>query len=115
MKVKGKHNSEHYIWGDKCDSWVMSDNEELSVKMESMPAGTKEKLHFHTIARQFFFIIKGTATFYIDSTSEIVNEQKGILIPPKTAHYIANNTNEPIDFLVISQPSTNNDRTTIEY
>ncbi|OFY48724.1 MAG: cupin [Bacteroidetes bacterium GWF2_41_31] len=110
-----KYMAEHYLWGDHCDCWVLADTEELSIKQESMPSGAKEKLHFHTYAQQFFFILKGTATFYIDSTSEIVNEQKGILIPPKTAHYIANNTNEPIDFLVISQPSTNNDRTTIEY
>jgi len=110
-----KYTAEHYFWGDNCDSWVLADTEELSVKQESMPSGAKEKLHFHTNAQQFFFILKGTATFYLDNTTEIVNEQKGLLIPPKTKHYIANRTNEQLDFLVISQPSTNNDRTTIEY
>jgi len=110
-----KYTAEHYLWGDNCDCWVLVDTEELSVKQESMPSGAKEKLHFHTYAQQFFFILKGTATFYLDNISEIVNEQKGLIILPKTEHYIANNTNERLDFLVISQPSTNNDRTTIEY
>ena len=113
MKVKGKHNSEHYIWGDKCDSWVMSDNEELSVKMESMPAGTKEKLHFHTIARQFFFIIKGTATFYIENVKQVVNKQQGINIEPGSRHFISNESESRIEFLVVSQPTTNNDRTVL--
>ncbi len=42
------------------------------------------------------------------------NRTKGILIQPKTKHYIANETNERLHFLVISQPTTNNDRTTIK-
>ena len=46
--------------------------------------------------------------------SIIINEQKGILIQPKTKHFIANETTEQLDFLVISQPTTNNDRTTID-
>lgn len=113
-KVIDKQTSEHYTWGQDCDSWVLNDTEELSVKQELMPSGTKEKLHFHTKAQQFFFILKGTATFYIDEKKEIVAEQKGIAIQAKTAHFIANETEEDLEFLVISQPSTNNDRTTID-
>lgn len=116
MKINiDKHTAVHYLWGDNCDSWVLADTEELSVKQESMPSGAKKKLHFHTNAQQFFFILKGTATFYIDHNIEIVTEQEGLRIPPKTKHYIANKTNERLDFLVISQPSTNNDRITFEY
>ncbi len=44
----------------------------------------------------------------------IVEEQQGLHIQPKTEHYIANETNEAIAFLVISQPSTNSDRTVVE-
>ena len=79
-----------------------------------MPAGTREKLHFHTHAQQFFFILKGTATFYLDNEKLSVAEQKGLQIRPKAKHYIANETNERLDFLVISQPTTNYDRTNIQ-
>jgi mannose-6-phosphate isomerase-like protein (cupin superfamily) len=71
-------------------------------------------LHFHTNAQQFFYILKGCATFYLEENKIVVTEQKGILINPKTKHFIANETAEQLDFLVISQPTTNNDRTTIE-
>ena len=113
-KIINKETAEHYLWGDKCDSWVLTDTVGLSVKQESMPSGTREKLHFHSNAQQFFFILKGVATFYIDEAKIIVEEYNGILIQPKSQHFIANKTDEQLDFLVISQPTTNDDRTIIE-
>jgi mannose-6-phosphate isomerase-like protein (cupin superfamily) len=113
-KVIEKETAEHYLWGDNCDSWVLADTEGLSVKQERMPSGTKEQLHFHINAQQFFFILKGIATFYIEEEKTIVAEHKGVLIKPGTKHFIANESNQQLDFLVISQPTTNNDRTTLE-
>ena len=113
-KIIDRQTAEHYLWGDNCNSWVLADTAGLSVKQESMPSGTKEKLHFHTNAQQFFFILKGSATFYLEDSKIILTEQKGLLIQSKTKHFIANETSEQLEFLVISQPTTNNDRTTIE-
>jgi mannose-6-phosphate isomerase-like protein (cupin superfamily) len=104
----------HYLWGDNCDSWVLVDSAGLSVKQELMPGDTREKLHFHSHAQQFFFILKGKATFYPESEKIVVGEQTGLLIKPGTRHYIANETNDALEFLVISQPTTNQDRTTLE-
>src|SRR5680860_326481 len=109
-----KENSKSYKWGDNCDSWIFVDEENLSVKLESMPSRTREKLHFHSKAQQFFYILKGRATFYLMDKTELINENQGILIDTQMEHYIANETEKPLDFLVISQPTTNNDRTTIE-
>ncbi len=113
-KIINKQTAEHYLWGDNCDSWVLANTVGLSVKQESMPSLTREKLHFHDNAQQFFYILKGSATFYLNDIKTIITEQKGILIEPKIKHYIANESNEQLDFLVISQPTTNNDRATIE-
>lgn len=79
-----------------------------------MPAGTKEKLHFHSRAQQIFLILKGNATFYYDDKKEIIPEQQGILITAMTKHYIANDTLEPLEFLVVSQPDMKHDRINIE-
>jgi mannose-6-phosphate isomerase-like protein (cupin superfamily) len=113
-KIIDKQTAKHYLWGNNCDSWILADTEGLSVKQENMPAGTREKLHFHKGAQQFFFILKGSATFYIDDEKKVATENEGVLIKAKVRHYIANETQDRIEFLVISQPSTNNDRTTIE-
>jgi mannose-6-phosphate isomerase-like protein (cupin superfamily) len=93
-KIIDKQTAEQYLWGDNCDSWVLADTVGLSVKQENMPSSTREKLHLHNNAQQFFYILKGSATFYLNDVKTIVTEQKGILIEPKTKHYIANETNE---------------------
>lgn len=108
-----KQTAEHYKWGDQCESWILLNSIGLSVKQEQMPTGTKEKLHFHKQAQQFFFILKGTATFYLNNEKVVVAEQKGLYIQPMTNHLISNEANEILEFLVISQPSTTDDRTTI--
>lgn len=105
-----KTNSNHYKWGENCDAWNLVANENLSVKLEKMPPGTKEKLHFHKKAQQFFFVLKGEAVFYIDGKKEIISEKEGILINPGAQHFVANETEKELEFLVVSQPSTNSDR-----
>lgn len=108
-----KTNTTHYQWGNACDSWIHLDSPSLSVKQELMPPGTKEKKHFHTIAQQFFFILKGEAAFYVDEETLKVKAGQGLSILPHCKHFIANEGNEDLEFLVISNPSTNNDRTEI--
>lgn len=108
-----KTNALHYLWGNNCDSWVLNDTSGLSVKLESMPPNTKELLHYHEQAQQFFFIIKGTAAFYIDAQKHNLNALQGITVQSGFQHFIANESEETLEFLVISQPSTNNDRITV--
>lgn len=105
-----KENATHYTWGSNCSSWVLNDAASLSVKQERMPAGAREQLHYHQQASQFFFMLKGVATFYIDDERIEVKEQEGISIIHNRKHFVVNNSNEDIEFLVISQPSTLNDR-----
>ncbi|WP_228413727.1 hypothetical protein [Chryseobacterium sp. CH21] len=52
--IHSKENSEHYIWGNQCDSWILKNTHNLSIKQEKVPAGTSEKLHYHKVAEQFF-------------------------------------------------------------
>jgi mannose-6-phosphate isomerase-like protein (cupin superfamily) len=111
--IQSKNNSEHYIWGNNCDSWILKDSQTLSIKQEIMPYGTAEKLHFHEKAEQFFYILKGEAVFYINEEMFSVKTGESITILPKSKHYISNESDENLEFLVISNPSTNNDRTEV--
>ena len=108
--IKTKQNSEHYFWGEKCDSWVFHQSKNLVVKNEIMPPKTSEKLHFHEFAQQFFYILKGIATFYINEEKFLVKEKQGISILPMQKHFIANENAEILEFLVISSSPTENDR-----
>lgn len=109
-KVSIQAPLKHYQWGNACDGWNLADNAALSVKQERMPAGTAEALHYHQFAQQFFFILKGTATFEIEGETIIVNEQEGIHIQAGKKHRISNTTASAIEFILSSQPSTEADR-----
>jgi mannose-6-phosphate isomerase-like protein (cupin superfamily) len=100
----------HYKWGNDCDGWVLVDTENLSVKQERMPSQTSEALHYHEKAQQFFFILKGIATFEVEEESFTVQPGEGFHIEAMQKHRIINNTAEDIEFILSSQPSTNNDR-----
>jgi mannose-6-phosphate isomerase-like protein (cupin superfamily) len=82
--IKSKNNSEHYIWGNNCDSWVLKASANLSVKQEIMPSGTSERLHFHENAEQFFYILKGEAVFYSNQEKFSLKTGESISILPKS-------------------------------
>ena len=65
----------HYKWGSDCDGWNLVDEETFSVKQELMPAGTKEVNHYHQTDQQFFYILKGKATFGIEDS--IIERNEG--------------------------------------
>lgn len=109
-KITNKETARVYTWGENCKSFVLLDTKDLSVKQEVMPPNTKEKLHFHSKAQQFFYILKGEALFYLEKELITIKQQEGIHIKPGTKHFIENRTNSEIEFLVISQPDTTHDR-----
>ncbi|SRR6266498_1172380 len=110
QKVSKYEPLNHYIWGDNCEGWVLVDTETLSVKQELMPPQTAETLHYHERAQQFFFILKGIATFEVEEQGFTVHAGQGIHIEARKKHRIINNTGEDLEFILSSQPSTNNDR-----
>ncbi|OYU95497.1 MAG: cupin [Bacteroidetes bacterium B1(2017)] len=109
-----KENALGYVWGEACFSWVLADSKELSIKQEVMPAHTKEQWHFHELATQFFYILKGQATFYLEGEVLVLNPNDGIPVGNTKKHYIANEGIEDLEFLVISEPNTQQDRINIE-
>lgn len=112
--IHSKENSEHYIWGNQCDSWILKNTQALTVKQEKMPAGTSEKLHYHEMAEQFFYILQGEAVFFINEEKFWVKQNESISIPPRAKHFISNESEAEIEFLVISNPPTDYDRIEIK-
>ncbi len=109
-KIINKENADSYIWGSNCLSYVLSMSDEISIKQELMPIGSKEQLHFHQKSNQFFYILKGQVTFYLEEEIFILNPNDGLSVSKNNKHFIANESHDEIEFLVISQPNTNNDR-----
>lgn len=105
-----KDSAEHYTWGDHCDGWHLVKTPGLSVIHERMPPGAAEVRHMHNAARQFFFVLSGTATLEVAGRIEVLGPQQGLEIAPHEPHQMRNASHEPIEFLVISQPSSHGDR-----
>ena len=103
---KTRKNSKHYKWGNNCSGWHLVESKKLSVIEELMPPKTQEKKHFHNFSQQFFKITSGKATFEIDDKIIEIEKGNGIHIPPKTAHRIMNEQDKNLEFIVISEPST---------
>jgi mannose-6-phosphate isomerase-like protein (cupin superfamily) len=111
MKPTSKYKPlKHYIWGNDCDGWTLVDEEGLSVKQEQMPGGASELKHYHRYAQQYFYVLKGEAQFEVEDDLIDVCTGEGILIEAGKKHRIINNTSEALEFILCSQPSTNNDR-----
>lgn len=105
-----KATAEHYVWGQNCDGWHLVKRDDLSIIHERMPVGTAEVRHYHQVARQFFFILSGTATLDVNGQLETLTVGQGVEVPPQTPHHIFNPADQPVEFLVISHPTTRGDR-----
>lgn len=105
-----KHNAEHYRWGRKCDGWHLVKNSALSVIHERMPANTSEVRHYHQYAQQFFFVLSGNATLEVNGERIILSPLEGFEVPPYIPHQMFNESNNEVEFLVISQPTSKGDR-----
>jgi mannose-6-phosphate isomerase-like protein (cupin superfamily) len=102
----------HYTWGAACDGWHLVRQEKLSVIEERMPPGAAEVLHYHQDSHQFFCILAGEAVMEAQGRTIALARGQGLHIPPGTPHQIKNSSNQPVDFLVISQPPSHGDRLT---
>ena len=115
MNPVSKYQSlKHYQWGSDCDGWNLVDEDSLSVKQELMPAGAKEEKHYHQAAQQFFYILRGKATFEIEDSTIEINKGEGLQIEAGKKHRILNEGNEDLEFILCSQPSTKSDRINCE-
>ncbi|GAB3989345.1 cupin domain-containing protein [Spirosoma daeguense] len=104
------NTAEHYTWGNGCDGWHLVKSDALSIIQERMPSGTSEVKHYHKKARQFFFILAGTATMEVGDKTLRLSPFEGIEIPPLIAHQMRNDSQDELIFTVTSTPKSHGDR-----
>lgn len=113
-RLKGQYGSgEHYHWGSASEGWHLLDRADLSVIRERSPAGDRERRHYHSKARQFFYILEGRAVLEVDGTRVELGPGQGLEIPPGTRHQFMNESDADVTFLVISSPRAHGDRTDV--
>ena len=110
LTAVSRENAEHYRWGVDCDGWHLVKGKELSVIEEFMPPGSAEIRHYHERCQQFFYILTGEVLMEINGENVLIPAGCGVRILPGTRHQIRNPSSSPVRFLVISQPSSRDDR-----
>src|SRR5688500_19392762 len=103
-------NAEHYLWGEICDGWHLTQREDMSGIQEGVPARGSEVMHYHTKARQFFYILESEGTMGFEDRDVILRKDDGIEIAPQVKHQFKNQSDLDVHFLVISVPATRGDR-----
>jgi mannose-6-phosphate isomerase-like protein (cupin superfamily) len=106
-------NAEHYAWEADCEGWHLLKHPDLSVIQERVPPGRGEVKHFHSKARQYFLVLKGRATLEFDDGAVTFCAGEGVHVMPGVSHRFANAGTEAVEFLVISTPTTQSDRTNV--
>jgi len=103
-------SAEHYTWGSRCEGGHLVRQPELSVIRERMPGETSEVRHFHQHARQFFFVLAGTAVLEVDGAELSLAAGEGCEVVAGTPHQMFNRSQADLEFLVVSQPPSHGDR-----
>src|SRR5262249_51262153 len=94
----------HYTWGDGCEGWHLVRSDPLSVILERMPPGTSEVRHRHAHALQFFYVLSGQLEIEVDGVEHTLDVGIGLELRPRVPHQVFNRGAIAADFLVISQP-----------
>ena len=108
--IRSKNSVSPAIWGQECRAWELMDASDLSIKHEHMPAGAQEVRHHHVYAQQFFFVLSGVLTLERSGHQHELRAHEGLPVPPGEKHQAINFGDAPVEFLVISSPSTSGDR-----
>ena len=97
-------------WSAGCLAWRLVDEPAVSIAEEEMAAGTQESWHLHDFATQYFYVLSGGIEVRV--TGEVVSlaAREGALVRPGTLHQVANCSDMPATFLVLSAPPTKLDR-----
>jgi mannose-6-phosphate isomerase-like protein (cupin superfamily) len=85
-------------------------SEDLHVIQEKMPAHSAEVMHYHRKSRQMFYMLHGELTMGTERESLQLSAGDAVVIEPPTPHQARNNSEEDVEFLVISCPPSHGDR-----
>ena len=77
-----RSSAPHYAWAKACDGWRLIDTPGLTVVEERVPPGAEEMRHYHNEARQFFYVLSGTAVVGTEEREHQIPAGSGIEVSP---------------------------------
>lgn len=99
-----RESARRSTWDEVCTAYHLMERSDLAVDIEVLPAGVSTKTHSHHQSRQFFYVLRGTATVTLGPQASTLQAGTGIEIPPRVRHQVTNETDEDVEILVVSAP-----------
>lgn len=91
-------------WDASCTAWHLLERSDLAVDQELLPPGGSTRTHSHERSRQFFYVLRGTATVLLGPRTTVVAAGSGVEVPPRVRHEVRNETEDDLEMLVVSAP-----------
>ncbi|MFC4670219.1 cupin domain-containing protein [Seohaeicola nanhaiensis] len=104
------NDANHYLWGEACDGWRLTDHPDLALREERLPPGTAEAPHFHIRSRQIFYVLAGVLSIDLPGRTLIATPGEAVEISPGLPHLVANRGTDDLRLLLVSAPDTAVDR-----
>ena len=70
-----------------------------------IPPGKSSLLHFHPIAEESYYILRGIGRFLLADEERILLPGEAVVIPPTKSHQILNNGETDLEFLAVCVPA----------
>lgn len=78
-------------------------SEDIGISFQTLDGrGPRKGRYLNTVCHEIYFIIKGSALFYIKDEKHEVKERDVIIIEPNTAHHIEARN---LEYITITQPN----------
>lgn len=91
-------------WDDECTAYLLLDRSDLSVVQELLPPGARTRAHAHDRSRQFFYVLRGSATMMLGPRTVTIPGGSGLEVPPRVRHQLRNDGDEDLEVMVVSSP-----------
>lgn len=96
-KAKKTNVGYQYWFGDK------NFTEENTLKMSIVEPGKSTHAPHRHPEEEFFYILEGKATFYLDGKTKVVGSNTSLYCPPNSEHGISNAGTTDLKYLVIKK------------
>lgn len=115
MKYK-KNNEGTSIINEDYHKKIIFDNNDFrqkgySLQIVTIPPKTRQRLHFHKIQTEVFYILSGECIININNTNYLAKQGDAFICEPNDIHNLWNKTDEPFKLVVfkINLPEKNQD------
>ncbi len=107
-------NADQYQWGNAGKGWLLSLSKDRTVAERELSPGVKEVRHYHKEAWQFFYILSGTGTMWVDGETVELSKNEAFEVDPQRHHQLSNTGEEQMRYLVFSTPNSYDDRIEVD-